>query len=114
MVRDSLGQAASIDKDQGRRMLLRELREAIVDFAPHFVGCDRAKFARRHFDGEIHFTAVADLHDFRVASIRAWPGMCGPLDWVLCCGECRSRKARVCELDETLKGKSHLRAAPVV
>src|SRR5258706_13389520 len=110
MVRDSLGQAASIDKDQGRRMLLRELREAIVDFAPHFVGCDRAKFARRHFDGEIHFTAVADLHEGRIAAFGGGSEMGERLDGFLWGGGGRAGQALVGVVVRTRTGKSASRS----
>src|SRR5260370_32365521 len=49
IVGNALGQAAGIDEDERGGMLIGELRKAIVDFAPHFFGGDRAELAARYF-----------------------------------------------------------------
>src|SRR4029077_6578452 len=114
IVSDALGQAASVDEDERGGMLVGELRQAIVDFAPHFVGGDGAELAGRYFDGEIHLAAMADLHDGGIVSFGAGQEMCDGLDWPLRGGEADASEALTRELVQPLKGKSEVRTALIV
>ncbi len=114
VVGDAFGQAAGIDEDERGGMLCGELGEAIVDFAPHFVGSDGAELAGRYFDGEIHFAAMADLHDCGVVAFRASQEMSDRLNRFLRGGEADAREALAGELVQALEGESEVRAALVV
>ena len=47
MMRHALGQPPRVHENQRRAVLLHQLRDAVVNFVPHFVRGDRAQFARR-------------------------------------------------------------------
>ena len=95
MKRDALRHAARVHEDQRGAMLAREIGEAIVNLAPHFVRGYGAQFARGNFDGEIEFAAIPHLDDFR---LRQRLGAVGPgqkfgdqLDGILRGGKADSR-----------------------
>ena len=67
--RQPLGQPPRVDEDQRGTVLHRQLGEAVVDFAPHFVAGDRAQLRWWNFDGEIELAAMTDVDDR-----RCWAG----------------------------------------
>ncbi len=83
IVGNALGQAAGIDEDERGGMLIGELRKAIVDFAPHFIGGDRAELAGRYFDGDIHLAAMADLDNGGIVAVGPGQEMRDGLDRLL-------------------------------
>src|SRR6266404_1128003 len=103
MVGDTLSQAAGVDEDERGGMLISELRETIVDFAPHFVGGDGAEFAGRNFDSEVHLASMADLHDDGIVAVRASQEVSEGLDRLLRGGEANAREALACELVQPLE-----------
>src|SRR6266852_235594 len=87
MMRHALREPAGVDENERRGMLIGKLGDAVVDLAPHFIGGHRAKLARGNFDGQIHFTAMADLYDGRVVALISRQEMGDSLDRLLRRGE---------------------------
>jgi len=71
MVGDALGETAGVDKDERGAVLPYQLGHTPVDFFPHLVGSNRAKFAGRYLDREIDLALMADLHDERIRAVAA-------------------------------------------
>ncbi len=65
MHRQTFRQPPRVDEHQRRAMLQRQLRQAVVDLAPHFVGGDRTQFRRGHFDRKIELAPMPDVDDRR-------------------------------------------------
>ncbi len=63
MVGDALGQAPRIDEDERGAVLADQVGQAVVDLLPHLVAGDRAELVAGHLDGQVHFTAMADVDD---------------------------------------------------
>src|SRR5713101_1778048 len=114
MVRDALGQAPCVYEDERGRMLIGELREAIVNFAPHFIRGHGTEFARGHFDRKIHLAAMADLHDGGIVVVRASQEVRNRLDGFLRGGEADAGESLAGELVQALERKGQMRAALVV
>src|SRR5579864_608378 len=114
MMRDALGQTPRVDKDERRTMLRGQRGDAIVDFAPHFVGSDGTKLASGNLDGQIEFTPVADLHDDRIWLGRAAEKMSDEFDRLLRRGKTNPRKSFAGQVVETFERKRKVRAAFVV
>src|ERR1700723_835753 len=83
MMRHALGQTPRVYKNERCAMLHRQSGDAIVDFAPHFVGRHRAELASRNLDGQIEFASMTYLHDDRVALGRSAQKMRDKLDGFL-------------------------------
>ncbi len=74
-------------------MLLHELRQAIVNFVPHFVRGDGGKFAARHFHGKIDAPLMSDLHDHRIGAAASRQKMRNEFDRLLRGGQARREPA---------------------
>src|SRR5665213_626695 len=83
MMRDSFGKASRVYKNKRGAVLPDKLRQAVIDFVPHFVRGYRAQFASGHLYRKIHDTLVADLHNHRIGPTRSGEKMRHQLDWLL-------------------------------
>ena len=95
MMRHSFREAARVYKNERRAMLPNQLGDAVVNLVPHFMRGDRAKFARRNFDGQIERALMPDLHDHRIGTAAAREKMCDQLDWLLRGGEADAHRRTI-------------------
>src|SRR5689334_2657290 len=59
----ALGEAARVDEDERGAVFADEVRDTVVDLAPHFIGGDGTELVARNLDRELHGAAVADVDD---------------------------------------------------
>ncbi len=59
----ALGQPSGVDEHQGGAMLAGQGGEAVVDQVPDIVGHYRTQRHRRHLDGQVARTGMADVDD---------------------------------------------------
>ena len=71
MQRHALRQPPRVDEHQRRAMLQRQLRDAVVDLAPHLVAGDGAKLGRRDLHRQVELAAMANVDDGRSRTSRA-------------------------------------------
>ncbi len=70
MQRHPLRQPPRVHKHQRGTMRERQLRQAVVNLAPHFVAGDRPQLRRRNFHREIQLAAMPDVHDRGRGTVR--------------------------------------------
>ena len=63
LVRDPLHEAAGVDEDKGRFVLLYQSSHRVQGFSPELVGRDWAQFLFWQAQGEVDFAGVARIHD---------------------------------------------------
>jgi len=68
MVGHAFRQPPRVDKNECRAMGADQLRQAVVDLAPHLGAGNRAKFVPGHLHRHFHLAAVADRDDAPFAS----------------------------------------------
>src|ERR1700680_2977187 len=105
MMRHALRETPRVDKNQRRAMLRGQRGDAIVDFAPHFVGRDGAELASRNFNGQIEYAPVAYLHDHRIGPSRAAEKMGDEFDGLLRRGKTNTRESFASQMVETFQGE---------
>src|SRR5262249_4484565 len=84
VMRDALGEAARIHKNERGAMLAGEFGDAIVHLAPHFVGGYGAELASGHFDRQVKLALVTNVNDFGQWPIVADEEASDRLDRFLC------------------------------
>ena len=94
-------------------MLQRQLGDAVVNLAPHFVAGDGAKLGRRNFDREVELAAMADVDDGRSRASRAGQEMRDLLDRLLRRRQADARRP-VRQQVKPLQRERQVRAALVV
>src|SRR2546423_4050572 len=114
MMGNAFGEAPSVDENQCGRMLLGEFRDAVVDFAPHFIRGDGAEFAGGNFDGQVEFAAMADVHDLRLRSAATGQEVRDKFDRLLRGGESDARKLSLSKVIEALEREREVRATFIV
>ena len=62
-MRHTLHQPPRIHKDERGAVLPGELRKAVVDLVPHFVGGHGTKLACRNLDSKVQLAPVTDVDD---------------------------------------------------
>ena len=66
VMRHALGHAPGVNEDQSRPVLPNQLRQAMINFFPHFIRHHRFKRRTGEFNRQIQFAAVADVYDFTI------------------------------------------------
>src|SRR5207248_1237359 len=110
IVGETLGVGAGIDEDQRGAMLRNQFDETIVDVVPHLVRRDRAEFAFRNLDGEIHLALVSYIDDDgrRATFVHTGQEFSDKLDWFLRGGEANANRLRVRENLKALERESKM------
>src|ERR1700686_401138 len=65
VMRHPLHQTPGVHEDQSRTVLLCKLDDAVINFIPHLIACDRTEQGRRNFYGQIKLPFVTNVDDFR-------------------------------------------------
>ncbi len=114
MVRDAFGKPPRIDEDQRGTMLQDERGDAVVNFAPHLVGGDRAEFALGDFDRDVQAAAVTGIDDYGVRPAIAGKKVRDGLDRLLRGGKADADGRMLEQGFEPLERKRQMRAAFIV
>src|ERR1700722_13796636 len=114
MMRHALRETPGVDKNKRRAMLGGQGGEAIVDFAPHFVGGDGAKLTSWNLDGQIEFAPMTYLHDHGIRPSRAAEKMGDEFDRLLRRGKTNAGESFTSQVVETFEGERQVRSAFVV
>src|ERR1700677_5039425 len=83
MMRQPLGEAAGVHKNERRAVLLHQAGDALIDFVPHLIGSNGAEFAGRNFDGEVEASALLDFEDYRRGPFAAREKLSDEFDGLL-------------------------------
>src|SRR5258706_15630863 len=59
---ETLGELSRVNEDERRTMLIDELDDLAINLIPLLVRTNGAERRRRHFDGDVHLTAMADVN----------------------------------------------------
>ena len=113
MKRHALRQAPRVDEDQRRAMLQRQLGDAVVNLAPHFVAGDGAELRRRNLDRQIELAAVTNVDHGRSGTSRAGQEMRDLFDRLLRGRQADARRP-VRQQVKPLQRERQVRAALVV
>ena len=95
-------------------MLCGKRGDAVVDFAPHFIGRDGTKFTCGNLDGEIELAPVAYLHDDRSGPSGATQKIGDEFDRFLRGGKSNPCQRLASQMVEAFEGKREVGATFVI